>query len=567
MKSGAKSLWVLLIRIAIAFIAISFTASEMAFANEDVDYWAQTGLSEKNLRNYLTQDRCYKNENSFLGCIAAINSLLSSSTPAKILTNKQIESIPGANEVVQIIEGLKIQNYKLDIDKKKSFIDTWKEASKTRDDINKSWKQLYSLTNSKQLSFDALITAALAKPNSNKQQARLADALNQYFQTNYDPHTYIASKAEFSKRLSTTEESFSGIGSMLQFVEGQLIMTPLEGSPAQKAGIRYLDVLTAVDGKPIRDISLKDVADKMVKGPENTIVALTIQRDSQTLDIKVTRGKITIKNIDGKIISDDKFHTKIGYIKINSFMETGLCKKFVSLAKDLKQAGAQSLVLDLRENGGGLVDEALCMATYYIGGNQVMLTTQNPETNKVTQSIQNSSAGAGLYALFGNKPLVFILNARSASASELLPGSIQSYSRSIIVGEKSFGKGTMQSTLNTTAIGLQDIPGVQLMGTIARFHFASGESNQLVGIAPDFLAYSKPNPTEKDKFALREADLFPNAIHPGEAPTGISSEAKNKISKCIQKRNQIESSYAAELNTALGPDYQLITAREVAACL
>lgn len=106
------------------------------------------------------------------------------------------------------------------------------------------------------------------------------------------------------------------------------------------------------------------------------------------------------------------------------------------------------------------------------------------------------------------------------------------------------------------------------MVTIARFHFASGETNQLVGITPDFEVYSKPNPTELDKFAVREADLFTTAIPAGKKPpVGISTRQKKKIWNCVQQRNIINDEYATDSKSATGPDLQLTTAREVAACL
>lgn len=566
MNGVLESTSVFLCRVLVAFALATTVASETAFA-EEVDYWeTATAISDQHLKNYLSQSRCYTDENTFLGCIEAINTLFVSAEKPKILTNDVTAKFYG-KELIQSVDGLDIQIANTDRDKTKTPIQLFNQEQERRKLSNASWKALYKSTKSAQISIDKILSEALSSRSTKYPKAVLAAALNIYLNNVVDPHTNLWSIAQMNAVQSKSEESFFGIGAMMSQKNGAIFMVPLESSPALAAGIRRNDVLTHIDGAPADCEDFNKCIDK-IKGPENTVVALTVLRAGKSKVVRVTRGKITTKNISSKMLVDPTSKKKVGMITMHSFMEDGVCDKFINLAKELRNSGAETLILDLRGNGGGSVTEVLCMAETYIDKGEMMLIQQEPTTQQITGFYKNENSEAELYNLYNKKPLVIMTDSQSASASELLPGALRAHSRVVTVGIRSFGKGTMQAgTDDLSVVGLEQIPGLALFKTINRFHFANGSSNQLVGIDPDFEVYPSPTPTEEDRFAFREADAYPNAINSSKPTVGISQGAKNTISNCVTKTSDRNKEYEVAQKSAIGGDYQVITAAAVARCL
>lgn len=581
-----KSIGVLLLRVAITLAAITFTVPQLVFAKEEIpDYFAtHSKLSEQSVRNLLSQQRCYANEDAFYGCIQGINTIFFNADNPLALTNGTTRSLPQMKEVVKEIEGLTLQRLDKTFrpDPKKTNYELIKERDLLAKQSQNVWKKIFARTQNDQISIERLLDEAFAQKISEYKGQVLAIAINSYLNSAVDPHTNIHSQKVMEETVNTKEESYSGVGIQAAFNrEQQILLYPREGSPAVAAGVRKMDVLTHIEGKPApKNLEEVDAYTDLLRGKENTKVNITVLRKGQSINLTITRGQISTKNLDGKIITASKTNQKLGYIRLYSFMQADLCKDFVALAKNLYSQGAESLILDLRGNGGGDLREVLCMASAFIGANQKLLQFRNPSTNTLSGQVMNNpvelrsknaftAQPEELYNLFNRKPLVVLQDSGSASASELLPGALQAYGRVVTVGEKSFGKGTMQQVgVNPAFVGLEEIEGVLLAMTVARFHFADGSTNQLKGILPDFEVYSNPNPTEEDKYAKREADLYTNAIPAGiKRPKGISEEVKGFISSCVATSNDIAGEFAREEESALGADYQLINAKAVASCL
>lgn len=591
MGSGViESLGVLILRVVIALMAVAIAAPEMAFAKEETpDYFAtHSKLNDQNVRNLLSQERCYSQENAFLGCIAALNTLLANADSSLQLTNAQNQNQPALKEVIKQIGSLSLrkidQNFKPD--SKKTRVQLAKEADALRKSSNKSWKTVFAQTKNNQISIENLLDEALSQKISKRRGQVLAASINAYLNNTIDPHTNIWSEKGMDEMMNTKEDRWSGIGAYLALTpELKIEMQPLEGSPSLAAGVRKKDILTHIEGEAVQ-LANSDEFEKLtdkLKGKENTVVNVTVLRNGKSLNLQITRGAIAIKNLEGKILVNSKTQQKIAHIRLRSFMQNNLCREFVSLARDLYHQGAESLILDVRNNGGGDLNAVLCMSAAYIDSGLPILLYQNPETNEVERVVNNglpflnlnynimnafTPRAAELYRLY-KKPLVILMNEASASASELLPGALQAYRRVVTVGVRSYGKGTVQSgTRDVQSVGLEEIEGVLLMKTVARFHFADGSTNQLVGISSDFTVYNNPVPTEEDLYAIREADQYPNAISAGiQKPKGISATRKTEISNCLPQNSDIAGEYARDEQSALGGDYQLITAKAVASCL
>ncbi|MES2769169.1 MAG: S41 family peptidase [Bdellovibrionota bacterium] len=579
---------IFVIRLMITLAAMTVASSEMAFAEEEApDYFAtHSQLNDQNVRNLLSQERCYANEQAFLGCILAVNTLLNNADVPMIFTNYRTQKLPEIGEVVKAVENIQLQkiNTLFKPDSNKTPVQLAKENDLATKQSHQAWRALFAETQNDPVSFAALLNEALAQKISKYRGQVLAMAINSYLNSAVDPHTNLWSIKETEEMMNTKEETFTGIGSQLSFNrELKIELYPMEESPSLAAGVRKKDILTHINGRAVQPKDREEFNNiiDLLLGEENTSVSITVLRAGKRIELTITRRPISIKILDGKIITNSRTKQKIGHIRLHSFMQKDLCKDFVTLAKDLHSQGAESLILDVRGNAGGDLREVLCMVSSFVEVNQNLLLFQDPQTNLLINSVKNNSMAIAtrqmlyapqaeeLYNLFNKKPLVVLQDARSGSASELLPGALQSYGRVVTVGVRSYGKGTMQQgPTDPRTVGLDEIEGTQLLSTAARFHFADGSTNQITGILPDFEVYANPNPTEEDLYARREADLYTNAVHAGiKKPKGISTETKARITNCMNINTNIAGEYTKDEQSALGADYQLLTAKAVASCL
>ena len=278
-----------------------------------------------------------------------------------------------------------------------------------------------------------------------------------------DPYSQYYTKEEFENLTQQTSGSFVGIGVYISPSEEDdhiTIIAPIEGSPAEKSGIKAGDKILKVDGKVV-SAKNSDEAVSMMKGKKGTEVELTIKRGEQILDEKVTRDQIVSKTVDEKVLDDN-----IGYIKITSFTEH-TNKEFETALKTLKQSNIKGLIIDLRDNPGGLLNVCKDIADSLIGEGTIVYTKDNKGN---TEYLKSDKEKLGL-------PIVVLTNEGSASASEILTGAIIDNKAGISVGTTTFGKGLVQSVR-----GLKDGTGYKL--TTAQYFTPNGEYINGKGIKP-----------------------------------------------------------------------------------
>ena len=278
-----------------------------------------------------------------------------------------------------------------------------------------------------------------------------------------DPYSQYYTKEEFEKLKEQTSGSFVGIGVYISPTsddDHKTIIAPREGSPAEKSGIRAGDKILKVDGKVV-SAQNSDEAINMIKGKKGTEVELTIKRGEQVLDVNVKRDEIVSKTVEGKELDDN-----IGYIKITSFSEH-TNKEFEETLNTLKQGGIKGLVIDLRDNPGGLLNVCKDIADSLIGEGTIVYTKDNKGN---TEYLKSDKEKLGL-------PIAVLTNEGSASASEILTGAIIDNKAGISVGTTTFGKGLVQSVRE-----LKDGTGYKL--TTAQYFTPSGEYINGKGIKP-----------------------------------------------------------------------------------
>jgi len=280
-----------------------------------------------------------------------------------------------------------------------------------------------------------------------------------------DPYTeYIPEEESADFRMLTTGE-YAGIGALIgNRGEGNMILMPYTGFPAQSSGLRIADFILKVDSIDVAKKPTSEVSE-LLKGPANTPLTIKVLRDKDTLDFSLIRKKITLKNVPfyGKI--DDK----TGYIKLSDFT-TNASTEVRNALVNLKSQGAERLILDLRDNPGGLLNEAVEIVNLFIPkGKEVVKTLGKLQNVNYTYKTTKTPIDKDI-------PLVVLINERSASAAEIVAGALQDYDRAVLVGRKSFGKGLVQTTIPLTY-------NAQIKVTTAKYYIPSGRCIQAIDYA------------------------------------------------------------------------------------
>ena len=296
-----------------------------------------------------------------------------------------------------------------------------------------------------------------------KEEELLTGSIRGMFEGLNDPYSRYYTEEEFKELMEQTSGTYAGIGVVIGAGEDDIltVVSPIEGSPAAKAGIKTGDKILKVDGKNITSKEL-DKATQMIKGEPGTDVTLTIKRDNKDFDITIKREEIKLQTVKSEVLEDS-----IGYIKITSFDET-TDKDFEENLNSLKEKNIKGLVIDLRDNPGGLLDVCQKIADILIGKGTIVYTKDNKGNTEYLKSGEDS---LGL-------PIAVLINGGSASASEILTGAIVDNKAGVAVGTTSFGKGLVQ-----TVRKLKDGTGYKL--TIAQYYTPNGSYIHGKGIKPN----------------------------------------------------------------------------------
>ena len=307
-----------------------------------------------------------------------------------------------------------------------------------------------------------------------------------------DPYSQFMDPDTFKELQVETEGEFGGLGIEITLRDNFLtIITPLDGTPADFAGLEALDRIVKIEDTVTKDITLTEAV-KLMRGKPGTDVKLTIMRENadKLLDFTITRDIIEIKAVRRSAILEDN----IGYIKLTDFSEKTKSDLDTAL-KQLEKEGMDSLIFDLRNNPGGLLISSVETASEFLPTGEMIVYTKGREKN------QNSEFRATGKSHYKDIPLIVMVNSGSASASEIVAGAIQDHKRGIILGTTSFGKGSVQ-----TVIPLRD--GSALRLTTAKYYTPSGRTINEIGIVPDVTVEFEPVKEKKEELTKKDNEVF-----------------------------------------------------------
>jgi carboxyl-terminal processing protease len=357
--------------------------------------------------------------------------------------------------------------------------------------------------------------------------------------TSLDPHSNYMSPKNYKDMQVQIQGEFGGLGIEVTMENGWVkVITPIDDTPAARAGIRPGDYITHLNGEPVQGMTLNDAVEHM-RGPVNTDIKVTIRREGQApFDVTLTRAMVKIQTVRAKLVDN------VGYVRISQFVastDAGLRKAIDQLKKD-SQGHLQGIVLDLRNNPGGLLDQAVAVSSDFLDKGEVVSTrSRRPEdTHRFDANGKDLTNGL---------PLVVLINDGSASASEIVAGALQDHRRAILLGTKSFGKGSVQTIIPFGANG----GAIRL--TTARYYTPSGRSIQALGIEPDIkVAQARIEALEVPQGQLRSEASLKGALRNDTLKEGAKPKEGKEKPKEGAKPDESKAAPGAEGKPGAGAE-------------
>ena len=307
-----------------------------------------------------------------------------------------------------------------------------------------------------------------------------------------DPHSSYLDEQSFKYMSEQTSGKFGGLGIEVTMENSVVkVVSLIDDTPAAKAGLKPGDYITSIDGEQVMGLTLNEAVDKM-RGKVGTKVKLTIRRaNEKPFDVTLKREEIKIQSVKSEVKSGD-----VAYIRVSSFSENidKMIEKAVKDARKKTDGKLAGVVLDVRNNPGGLLDQAVSVSDLFLDKGEIVSTRSRNESDTIKYTAEKGDIVKGL-------PIVVLINEGSASASEIVAGALQDHHRAIVMGEKSFGKGSVQTVIPLGKYGAMRL-------TTARYYTPSGRSIQAKGIEPDIeVRQAKLEVVESGGFGMTEAEL------------------------------------------------------------
>ena len=328
-----------------------------------------------------------------------------------------------------------------------------------------------------------------------------------------DPHSSYLSAESYKDMQVKTKGAFGGLGIEITMEDGFVkVVSPIDDTPAANAGMKSGDLIIGIDGESIKGLTINEAVSKL-RGPVKSKVTITVVReDKDPFEIEIIRDIIKIRSVKHEIINN------IGYVRLTTFSDTttsGMEKSVKEIKKELGDK-FQGLILDLRNNPGGLLNQSISVTDSFLNQGEIV-STQGRKSDDTSRIFATKGD------IIDGKPLIVLINSGSASASEIVAGALKDHARAIIVGTRSFGKGSVQSIIPLAGNGAMRL-------TTARYYTPSGVSIQAKGIEPDIKVEAGITELKKEKIENRREENLRGALDKKDNKTKAKENEKPKIS-------------------------------------
>jgi carboxyl-terminal processing protease len=526
----------------IALLALTARASAGQHLMDDARYWRATSLPLSYAQRFISNRRCYSNAKYLFSCIEAINSAgMFLDRPVKFIANDRIQ--PGEQVVhhypaLSVVSLISANKFPGESPRKRL-----RNERREREHLREATGRHFSATTSGtlQIDFNGLLAQIVGHlPPRVPPQMALGAAITGHLKL-FDAHAAILPAANEDAQSAESARAFVGIGITFRaYPGGAVVENVFPGTPAYRVGLRRGDLIVQIiasQGDHPVPVAGKTPAAivNLIGGIKNTLVELIVVRGRATLDFKVPRKQVNIPFVSTATIQAGPF--KIGYFKIRSFLGSGVCETLRRQISQLETSRTLGAILDLRGNPGGYLSTAICVSSLFLGRQRVAgvkyvhVTVPGHTNDFIADADHPIDWLEGEIARPSKIPVVVLIDSQSASASEIVAGALQAYRRAWLVGERSYGKGSVQTTSP-----MDDNDTLDLTETTGRFYLPNGSSNEWIGVRPDFeVPYSTSAASPLDRFTPREEDDYPNGLAPtGEVQRELRPNARDKIRACVE---------------------------------
>ncbi len=428
------------------------------------NYWTETGLGEKELFDLISNINCQSSEKYFIACVNSITQNLADEHKTISVETGEIESLNISNSA---------QDEMTEKQRLSKYMDMFTRQQASLIDFQKIWKQM------------------LSDENLNSKAYLVANGINSFLSIYKDPHTYILPENYYEEVGSQLERSNLFVGLSFEKVKAKTIIRKVyKNSDAYLAGLEAFDEVLKINNQEVSNLNLLEIS-QILKDSKFKEFTFKISRNNDHKEIHFNRSYKNLSHVQFEVLMGLKNYAVVTLSKFNR----GVCAEVARHVKSAIDKNISGLVLDLRDNPGGQLDEAACLAGLFLGMNKKTYTVEFFDPIKSSEVVLSS--GSLLY----NGPLVVLTNSSSASASELLAGALQDYKRALIVGEKTFGKGTFQESEVWSKNSK-----ISLFKTQGFYMLPSQISPQMIGIKPDI-------DFDEKHLKIREENSYFNPIH------------------------------------------------------
>jgi len=556
----------------ITLLLIIFTQCNAYSADKTVNEWSHSGIDLNFYKSNVLIQNCISKEQVYMGCILSYRELLKSiNSKLDIISTQNIDlqnhKIVFKTQNLAIIE-LKTEPLQENSSKELTQKDLFKLYFNYHTDIKAAYLPMFeAIKQQSGQDLEKILTSIENMSASRLQEKTIAQALNVYFHTASDPHSDFRLIEGMMESEKESAISSTRIGINYNIEKNALKIVDIEkNSAAAEAGLEVNDTIISINDMPLNQENFSEFS-KIISQNKDQKLKLVIKKyktqESQTIYLK-PKTEVIYKVVDGQIL--ELFDKKIGYIKYLNFMYKQGCEDIKKYLIEFNKNNVDGLIFDLRDNGGGSVQISQCVSGLFLGENQIISYFDTSISKSNTPPLISYSTGQKVFS----KPMTLLINAYSASASELVAGALRDHNRAIIIGQTSFGKGSSQGPLvDQYGQPIEINKKVSFYITNGLFYQPSGKSNQNLGISPHISVYKNPENFESEEYALREKDLF---LYPLKTRFFLGAQQMSDANtlkipnECIKNKNT-HSIYEQQDQSSLLKDFQLLTAASTLSCM